>query len=769
MKRHITKKKAAENDGQFKLVQEVIGVALISLALFSFISLISYNPLDPSLNTKGGIREINNYGGIAGAYLADILFQFFGYASLYIPFFLAAVGVRRFRKSPATHRILKVVCSLLFFLETAVLLQLRWSTADLFQRDYSGKTGGAVGEFLKVLFIGMFNEVGSYILVISLLIMTLLLFTGISIQAVVLWTKSEFTRRWTPLAAFFVTKYMNYRHNRLKTREKNRAETERVIIRRGEKTLDDDVSEEDEDEEDLETPTPARKGSRKKDDKHFVQEEFSFVRDIDDFVLPSLTLLEDVPAKLDVRLNQEINENSSLIVEKFKSHDLQGRVTQVISGPVISRYEFEPDPGIKISRITSLSEDLGLALKSKMPPLVGVVPGKSVIGIEISNKKREPIFLKEIIQSDAYQKMSSYLRLALGKDTEGNPYTTGLDSMPHLLIAGATGAGKSVCIHSIIASLLYSAPPDRLNLLLIDPKMLELSVYNKIPHLREPVVTSAKRASKALQWAVSEMEDRYKILARLGVRDIKQYNETVQELSKKKEHAGEEYPFPMPYLVIIIDELADLMMVSAKDVEESIARLAQMARASGIHLIVSTQRPSVNVLTGIIKANFSSRIAFQVSSKVDSRTILDENGAEKLLGKGDMFFKPPNDRLIRLHGAYVSEIEIQRLVHYVSQFKTIRQRESIFKIVEEKSERKSQKIEDGDDLFEEAVKVIVQTGNASISMLQRRLKIGHSRAARLIDMMEQAGIVGPFEGSKSREVIMKPEDLPYQQEKNDDD
>ncbi|MBN2384054.1 DNA translocase FtsK 4TM domain-containing protein [bacterium] len=766
MARTKSKKTQATLMSRLKLVNEILGVFMLSGALFMFIALISYHPQDQSFNTATGSQEIQNYAGKTGAYLADLMYQCAGYASLYLPFFLVALGLRRFRKSRAEHRFLKIICTGLIFAETAVLLQLRWTKADLFNRGVPISTGGTIGEILKVFFLNNFNELGSYILVISLLIITILLLTGISIQFVVQWGSHQLRRMWDHLTTILSARLQAYRQHRLKLKEMARAETERIIIRRKERVIDEaepDEEYETSEQLELDRPLPQSKGKRTKKDKQYVQEEFTFVRDIEDYVMPSLNLLDDSPPPQEGILKRELTANSQILLDKLAKFEVQGRIAQVFPGPVITRYEFEPDPGIKLSRIIGLADDLGLAIKSKVAPIVAPVPGKSVVGIEIPNQKRDIIMLKDIINSDAYNRMSSTIKLALGKDTSGNPYATGLEAMPHLLVAGATGSGKSVCIHSIIASLLYSAPPILLNMIMIDPKMLELSVYNKIPHLREPVVTSAKKAAKALKWAVSEMEDRYKILAQLGVRSIELYNAKLKEMIEKSEEIPEGYPNPMPYLVIIIDELADLMMVAAADVENYIARLAQMARAAGIHLVISTQRPSVNVLTGIIKANFPSRIAFQVSSKVDSRTILDMNGAEKLLGKGDMLFKPPNGRCVRLHGAFVSEIEVQRLVQYVSQFKIMKKEESIFKIVDKK-EDDGQKHEVDDDLFDQAVQIIVQSGNASISMLQRRLRIGHSRAARLIDLMEREGVVGPFEGSKSREVLWKPEDLPMLEE-----
>ncbi|MFC1852814.1 DNA translocase FtsK [candidate division CSSED10-310 bacterium] len=766
------KKKIDTPESNRNILGEITGIILFALAFFIFITLISVDSQDPSLNTAVDSRKVHNYGGIIGAAVADILYQFVGYASFLIPVFIIIVGLRRFRKEKASHRVLKFVGGVFLFLEIAVLLQLRWPYADPFGKGLTVKTGGVLGEYLKAMLINHFNILGSYVFMLTLFIITLVLLTGISVRIFIdklqnlknqflISAIPTFSRLFSALTVSREKPVVEAAPGPVKKRKKKK---------RKEPFVEDDQFEVDI----IPVSKPAvqkRVVAPKKEEGKFVQEKFSFLKDVEEYVMPSIGLLDDPPAREDSILKRELTANSQILLEKLKNFDVTGRITQIFPGPVITRYEFEPDPGIKLSRITSLADDLGLAIRAKVSPIVAPVPGKSVVGIEIPNQKKEIILLKEIVTSDEYQRMSSKLKLALGKDTSGIPYAFSLTAMPHLLVAGATGAGKSVCIHSLIASLLYSADPQNLQMILIDPKMLELSVYNKIPHLREPVVTDAKKASQALQWAVAEMENRYKILAQAGVRNIELYNDKMKQKLENGEDLGEEMdeesPYPMPYLVIILDELADLMMVAASDVENSIARLAQMARASGIHLIISTQRPSVNVITGIIKANFPSRIAFQVSSKIDSRTILDANGAERLLGKGDMLFKPATGRMIRLHGAFVSEFEVQRLVQFVSQFKRQTKPESIFKIIAKKKETTHSE-EEYDQLFDEAVRIIVNSGNASISMLQRRLRVGHSRAARLIDIMEQEGVVGPFEGSKAREVLWKPQDLPPLEEDFDD-
>jgi S-DNA-T family DNA segregation ATPase FtsK/SpoIIIE len=481
------------------------------------------------------------------------------------------------------------------------------------------------------------------------------------------------------------------------------------------------------------------------------------------YELPSLDHLADPPPENHQVLEEELRENSRLLLAKLNDFGVQGTIACIRPGPVITRYEFEPAPGIKITKITGLADDLALALKAVAPPRVAPIPKSSALGIELPNHHRETVHFKNIVASEAYRQNPSLLRLALGVDIAGHPYVADLARMPHLLIAGATGSGKSVCINTLLLSLLMSATPEQVQLLLIDPKMLELSIYNEVPHLLEDVVTEPKKAAAALAWAVREMEERYKKLSRRRVRNISQYNETVEREpipAPTRNNPDPEVEYPLPYVVIVIDELADLMMVAGNEVESAITRLAQMARAAGIHLVLATQRPSVDVITGSIKANFPCRISFKVATKVDSRTVLDGNGAEKLLGRGDLFFIAPGTSApLRIHGCFLGEEDILRVVeHWRPQPPLERKGRSIFEAPAEAGEDKDFAAQD--ELYEPAVRFIVESGHASISLLQRRLRVGHARAARLIDMMEQDGVVGPFEGSKPREVLWKPEQLP---------
>jgi S-DNA-T family DNA segregation ATPase FtsK/SpoIIIE len=469
-----------------------------------------------------------------------------------------------------------------------------------------------------------------------------------------------------------------------------------------------------------------------------------------DYVLPPLAMLE-TPISHQEQQEDELRERATLLAEKCKEFSVTGHIHRINPGPVVTTFEFKPDPGIKYSRVVSLADDLCLALKAESIR-IDRIPGKSTVGIEVPNAHREKIYLREVIESPKFQKSESRLSIALGKTINGEEYIADLVRMPHLLIAGATGAGKSVTLNAIICSILCKASPEEVKLIMVDPKRLELGLYEGIPHLLTPIVTEPKKAANALKWATNEMENRYRELAKFGVRNIDQYNQFVRE-SPRPPHDDGSSPKPLPYIVITIDELADLMMVARGDVETSIARLAQMARAVGIHLVVATQRPSVDVITGVIKANFPSRIAFRVSSKVDSRTIIDSNGAEGLLGQGDMLFLPPaSSRLVRVHGSFVNEIETKRITdHCRNQAKPDYNEEVTMS--EQEAEGGDEMLGEKDELFEEAVAIVTDMGRASTSVLQRRLSIGYGRAAKILDLMERSGFIGPTDGAKPRKVL----------------
>jgi S-DNA-T family DNA segregation ATPase FtsK/SpoIIIE len=482
-----------------------------------------------------------------------------------------------------------------------------------------------------------------------------------------------------------------------------------------------------------------------------------------EYVFPPLDLLT-FPTKIDsVQTREELLNHAHTLEERLAEFDVSGNVVEINPGPVITRYEYEPAPGIKVSRITALADDLALAMRAKRIRIVAPIPGKAAVGIELPNPEPQTVYLRKLIDSDAFRQSTSPLTIALGETISGQAFVTSLDRMPHLLVAGATGSGKSVCLNAIIASMLYKAHPSQVDFVLVDPKRLELSTYRKLrfhhltfrEDLDEEVVTTAANALAVLRSLEWEMENRYSLLARMGVRNIGEYNTRLRE-GKLPEQEGMPPLKPLPYTVLVIDELADLMLTAAKEVEEPIARLTQMSRAVGIHLIVATQRPSVDVITGVIKANFPARLAFQVASKIDSRTILDMNGAEKLLGNGDLLFLPPGSpEPIRIHGAFISSEETERILEHIR--KQPRYEKDLLPIRTEGDDADGAGgLNDGqrDELFDEALKLVVRHQQGSISLLQRRLKIGYSRAARLIDQLEAAGVVGGFDGSKAREVLM---------------
>ncbi|AFS78554.1 DNA translocase FtsK/SpoIIIE familiy [Gottschalkia acidurici 9a] len=466
----------------------------------------------------------------------------------------------------------------------------------------------------------------------------------------------------------------------------------------------------------------------------------------EDYKFPSIDILRKKEGIGNQSEEKEVIKNANKLLETLSNFGIEAKISQVSIGPSITRYEIQPAPGVKVSRIVSLSNDIALSLASSDLRMEAPIPGKSAIGIEVPNKNKVGVNLREIIESKEYEEMDTKIPIALGKDISGKPMVANIEKMPHLLIAGATGSGKSVCINTLIASILYKSKPNEVKLLMIDPKVVELSIYNGIPHLLIPVVTDPKKAANALNWAVQEMTKRYKLFAETGVRDLGSYNNKLEDQLER-----------MPQIVIIIDELADLMMVAASEVEDYICRLAQMARAAGIHLIIATQRPSVDIITGTIKANVPSRISFAVSSQVDSRTILDMSGAEKLLGRGDMLFNPVGEsKPIRIQGAFIGDEEVEEIVNFLKEEHEVEYEEDVIEKIES---QENISLEGSDELLSKAIEIVIDEGQASISLLQRKLKIGYARAARIVDEMEQRGVVGGHEGSKPRKVLITKEEL----------
>jgi S-DNA-T family DNA segregation ATPase FtsK/SpoIIIE len=744
---------------KYTRLNEAVGFVLFTAAILIILSLISYHPMDPSFNvSRNAITEdvVQNFVGKFGAYTADLLLTAVGFSSFILPIVFLIFGWKWLRSREINSPIIKVVGLIGLGGSTCLLLSLFFPHYfhHYLTIGWPIKAGGVVGGLLSDWFQAQFNWTGSWIVAVMILFVSLFVSTRFSFAIVLVWIDKKFE-----IIRALKTRWRSWRKKVAKKKEQKRLKTKLKRRREAENASTQEISDSKKRNEVLaqglsgdggqseinvvETSSRLTTGKRKVSD--FIAES--------DFLLPSLEFLSQPGARLSVN-EEELVRRASQVVEKYKEYGVLGQIDHVHPGPIVTTYEFKPEAGVKYSRIINLVDDLCLALKAESMRIARL-PGKSTVGVEVPNSEREEILLREILESPEFQKSPSKITIALGKDIVGKIVVADLAKMPHLLIAGQTGAGKSVAINSMILSLLYKASPEEVKLIMVDPKRLELGVYDDIPHLLTPVVVEPKKASNALKWATKEMEDRYKLLASVGVRSIDQFNTFVRKPKNMELFANsEENPLkPLPFIVIVIDELADLMMVASKDVQDSIMRLAQMARAVGIHLIVATQRPSVDVLTGLIKANFPARISFRVAQKVDSRTILDQMGAQQLLGRGDMLFIPPStSKLVRVHGPLVTEQEIFKTVEHLKE-----QGQPVYneKILEEKIERGE--LEDldqeTDEMFDEAVRIVVEMGRASTSTLQRRLRIGYGRAARILDIMERDGIVGPPDGSKPRAVL----------------
>lgn len=725
---------------------ELVGLVLLSSALLLTLSLISHHALDPSFNVAAPAQGYHNWIGKAGAYLSDWLFQLLGLSAFLLPAPFLVAGYKQVRRRPLESPYLKILVFTVALLSVAAGLDL----LDLGVPEPANFTpGGILGLLLAHQLLQWFNQVGALIVVATLTLLSLLVATRFSVDATLSWLGR---RDWNLLARVRERwEWWAERRRDRKALAELKKDRRTVVAHPAPRrvVLEEPAPAEPsrpEQEPVLASPRqiPSEPVGERASRRALAPEGASPYR------VPPLDFLQ-LPLDEPVFDEQELIERAQKLATKCAEFGVHGRVLQIHPGPVVTTFEFRPDPGVKYSRITTLSDDLCLALKAESVR-IDRIPGKNTVGIEVPNLKRQTIYLREILGSAAYEQSSSRLTLALGQLINGNTFVTDLARMPHLLIAGSTGAGKSVALNCMICSIVYKAGPEDVRFIMVDPKRLELGLYEDIPHLLTPIVTDPKKAANALQWAVSEMEHRYKILAQLGVRNIDQYNRLLQA---REREVDPEVHSHLPFIVIIVDELADLMITSGKEVETALTRLAQMARAVGIHLILATQRPSVDVLTGLIKANFPSRISFRVSSKVDSRTILDANGAEQLLGMGDMLFlSPGTSRLVRIHGAYISEKEIANITRFLKDQGVPEYREEVLQGQEESDTGLVDLSELEDDLYEEAARFVVETGKASTSLLQRRLRIGYGRAARLLDMMEHEGIVGPSEGSKPREVLV---------------
>lgn len=701
--------------------KEIKGIIFLLVAVFLAVSLFSFNPNDPVFGLKiVHSAKAQNLFGAVGGHLSGWIFWALGFSSFWLVIIFLILSFFSFRGVQLLPPLGTIIAVLLLMVSFSGLMNLRFPGPIHFG---GGKalSGGLAGYYVSMFVVRQLNTFGGVVLLSAVFVICLMICTRFSFGLAFLNVASIGTGLFKTTREFVLKRREKARKKRVREdnleKEKTKPKKKVTIVEP--------------------PPEPPQK---------LEQEVFPFMDTAGKFRLPPLDLL-NTPEKSsdDAAIQREsLEANARRVERKLADFGVEGEIVEILPGPVITMYEFKPAPGIKISKVAGLSDDLALALRAPSVRIVAPIPGKAAIGIEIPNNKRDLVCLQEILSSPAYKTSPHRMTIALGKDITGLPVVTDLTKMPHLLVAGATGTGKSVSLNAMINSILFKCSPETARFLMIDPKRIELSIYQDIPHLLHPVVTQPKGATRALRWAVGEMERRYTALSEKGVRNIEAYNRKAA-----KEKKGDP---TLPYIILIIDELADLMMTSSREVEEAITRLAQMARAAGIHLIIATQRPSVDVLTGIIKANFPARISFQVSSRVDSRTILDSIGAENLLGEGDMLFLPPGvGRLTRIHGAYISEEEVRRVTDFLRGQSKPNYDPAIMDDVAREEETEEEDIE-LDEKYEKAVDMVIQTGQASISMLQRKLRVGYNRAARMIEAMEKAGVVGPSDGVRPRDV-----------------
>ncbi len=766
---------SAEDAKKEKLTKELQGMALGTVGVFLLFSFATYNSGDVSWNSYSNEGVIHNLGGKLGAQMADLFLSAFGLASGLVPAALLYMAYTLFRFKEIRLRSYKLMAACGLLVSLSALFAFFRDTTLLFGQQM--QTGGLVGRGVAGLLKATVGPYGALLLLLPLFAASIMILSKFSFILFAGWWLEHFKHRWAAWQERRGIAREELTRAKAKQEGLPAAAASGPVIKPMAPPL----------------PRPnlvKKEKEKKKEDAKTaaVQETFEFIKAEGDFHTPPFSLL-DVPPATEKTLDRDaLTMNARLLEKKLKDYNIDGEVVEICPGPVITMYEFSPAPGIKISRIAGLTDDLTMALQAMSIRIVAPIPGKGVVGIEVPNRDRDMVFLREIFNCEHFSHSKMKLPLALGKDIAGLPVVTDLAKAPHLLVAGSTGSGKSVSINTMILSLLYTSTPKDVRMIMVDPKMLEFSMYEGIPHLLLPVVTEPKKASLALKWAVNEMERRYQLLSDKGVRNIDSYNKKLAgELLEQEEHGsisdaeiieeleeiveeGDDLiePIPLivadgdilehshlPYIVVIVDELADLMMVAGREVEEHIARLAQKARASGIHLILATQRPSVDVITGLIKANLPSRISFQVTSKVDSRTILDCNGAESLLGAGDMLYMPPGtSRLQRIHGAFVSDSEVQRVVDFLKKQGKPVYEKSILEM-KDPDEKGSAEDEVQDERWEDALRLVAETRQASISMVQRKLRIGYNRAARIVEMMESEGMIAQSDGtSKPREIYL---------------
>ena len=715
-------------------------ISLLFISLIIFLSFLSYTPKDITLLASSNPKITHNLIGIMGAYFSFALFFVFGYASYFLPFYLFVLGweqlgIVRFL-GLGRGRVVKILSFLLFTAFLSGLLGLAFQDKSAVF-NASGLSGYYLVGFFKK-YLGGYGTFFTFLLLLT--VNGLLLFGFFFIDALGL-IRSLFTNIVESIQRARESRAAAIKERPQKKAKKVQAPS-RVVEKK--KTSKPEIKvyapkvEPQKESKAIEAvykePTVSRVEAEKKAKDLEEHKERAF--DAQAYKLPSTSLLKVPPAVNIIETKESIEESIKNLEDTLSDFGVEAKVVSVQKGPVVTMYELQPQAGVKIQKISALADDIALSMKSSSVRIVAPLPGRGTVGIEVPNEKKQFVFLREVLEEKTFIKSPSKLTLVIGKDVAGNPIVADLKEMPHLLIAGATGSGKTVCVNSLISSILYKSKPDEVKMILIDPKMVELAPYAAIPYLLHPVISEAKKAFIALNWAVEEMERRYRSLASEGVRNIDAYNA----------RGGEK----LPYIVIIVDELADLMVVAKESVETAIQRLAQLSRAVGIHLVLATQRPSVDVITGIIKANFPARISFKVSSKVDSRTVLDGNGADKLLGKGDLLFlKPGAVKLIRAQGALIDDEDIEALTDFVRN-----QGGPVYEQGIVEGEKRQAFVVEGDELYDEAVRTILQARQASASLLQRRLRVGYTRAARLLDLMEQGGVVGPFCGSKAREILV---------------
>ncbi len=734
-------------------INEIVGFIYIAIAILVLASLMTYEPADLEFFASTANVKLHNFVGIIGAYIGAILFFLIGWSAYIIPFLCFVWAIDRFTSQQPQRSLIKFSGTAVLFLATSSLLALIFNGASIARM----KAGGIFGMFLSSLLDKYFGTVGSYIIVSTLIVLSILLATEFLI---------------IPFFGMFIKKanelYQEGKEKRVQAKAQKteiRIKPEKPALKKaipGGNNFDMPLKVSKRLPAILESPKPQHPISPKiKIDKKHTQSlagEEQALAGIEpkvagEYKLPSLELLDSPPPTEERQIKEDLTASSAILEDTLRDFGIEVRVAQVEKGPVITRYELEPSPGVKVNRITALNDDIALAMKAQSVRIIAPIPGKSRVGIEVPNSTASLVYLKEVLLSSDFQGAKSKLTLALGKDTAGVPVVCDLAKMPHMLIAGTTGSGKTVCVNSIILSMLYNASPDELKFILVDPKMVEMAMFNRLPHLICPVITNVKKASGALNWLVNEMESRYKLLAKVASRNIAIFNQKAKE-GKFRDDA--DVPDSLPYIVLVIDELADLMAVASNEIESAITRLAQLSRAVGIHIILATQRPSVDVITGVIKANFPARISFKVASKVDSRTVLDMNGADKLLGKGDMLFMEPSiSKPIRAQSSLVADNEIERVIDFIASQRGMEFEDGISKLQEKKSFGKGN---DKDELFDDAVRLIMEAGQASVSMLQRRMRLSYTRAARMIDSMEEEALIGPYCGSKPREILVDREE-----------